>query len=654
MNVNKLMNNNDYYYIGLLVLANALLFQRGDVAVGLFFAAVSIGMVVFILSRAAYRKRRLEEFIAETISKLTTSVAKAVEESEVPVVVLRPNGEAMWFNHAAEQQLFQKDSGYNMGKLLGAETLALMEKKETVETEIRLGERYYHMGIIPVESAKHDYHADLRILLFNDVTQVRKAEEHIDVVMLLEVDNHSELVSKLENDTKLFLMAELEKVINSYAHEMKALIRKYDNHRFLLSTSDRQLKEEIQKKFPILERIKQIQKGNTMEPTLSIGIGRYGHSAEENQQLASAAKELALGRGGDQVVIKTPDGLSFFGGSSKEVEKQSRVRSRVVAHALRDLMRDSREIFVMGHKNPDMDCIGAALGMEYLAEVLGKKAYILLEEPYESIRPILAKLETEPRYDKTFIDSATLINRVSKEDVLIVVDVHSLSYVQNPEILEHFKKVVVIDHHRRAPDQISGVTLTYIENYASSTSELVTEIIQYTMEKPKLSTLVSEALFAGISVDTKSFIFKTGVRTFDAASFLKMQGASTLAVRELFATDFESFRKKSLIINDVEMWNGIAIAKAGDTEDLLISAQAADDLAGFKEVVASFVLTKNRGDIVISARSLKDLNVQLILEELGGGGHMTMAGARLKNATFEEAQTQLTAAIEKYRKEGNS
>ncbi|WP_313126719.1 DHH family phosphoesterase, partial [Proteiniclasticum ruminis] len=380
-------------------------------------------------------------------------------------------------------------------------------------------------------------------------------------------------------------------------------------------------------------------------------IGKGGRNPEENQSLSKAAKELALGRGGDQVVIKTPTNLSFYGGSSKEIEKKSRVRSRVVAHALEEIIKDSHRVYIMGHRNPDMDCFGSAVGIKVIARGLGKKAVIINEEPYLNIRPIYDKFIELSEYKEDIISLERAKAKVKREDTLIIVDVHARNHVLSNEIISMFDKVVIIDHHRRTPDQITGAVLSFIETYASSTSELVTELIQYIFDKPEMSVLEAEALFAGIRVDTKSFNFKTGVRTFEAASFLKRQGARTQEVREMFAQDLESYNKRAEIIRNAVIIDKMAIATVDDSEDPVLSAQAADELANFKDIHAAFVLTRQDNDIIINGRSLKELNVQLILEELGGGGHMTMAGAKIKDSTLEEAFEMLMEAITKHRKE---
>ena len=505
--------------------------------------------------------------------------------------------------------------------------------------------------MIPVKHQESEFEENLRIVVFHDISMVKEAEAKITSVLSIEVDNYSDLLNSVDSEKKPFLLAEIENYIYSYGHELKAMVRKYESNKFMMVVPEYYIHEQIRKKFPVLDHIKSIHQGNSIEPTLSIGIGKGGRNPEENQSLSKAAKELALGRGGDQVVIKTPTNLSFYGGSSKEIEKKSRVRSRVVAHALEEIIKDSHRVYIMGHRNPDMDCFGSAVGIKVIARGLGKKAVIINEEPYLNIRPIYDKFIELSEYKEDIISLERAKAKVKREDTLIIVDVHARNHVLSNEIISMFDKVVIIDHHRRTPDQITGAVLSFIETYASSTSELVTELIQYIFDKPEMSVLEAEALFAGIRVDTKSFNFKTGVRTFEAASFLKRQGARTQEVREMFAQDLESYNKRAEIFRNAVIIDKMAIATVDDSEDPVLSAQAADELANFKDIHAAFVLTRQDNDIIINGRSLKELNVQLILEELGGGGHMTMAGAKIKDSTLEEAFEMLMEAITKHRKE---
>ena len=409
----------------------------------------------------------------------------------------------------------------------------------------------------------------------------------------------------------------------------------------------------MDKKFDILDAVREINIGNKLAVTLSVGIGRGAKNPLENYKLAVSAKDLALGRGGDQVVIKSNEKLAFYGGKTKEVEKRTRVRARVISHALLDLINGSDKIFIMGHSNPDIDCLGAAIGIYSTIRLLKKECYIVLEGINNSIKPILAKFNEDVDYAKAFVDADWAKNNIKEESLLVIVDVNSRGYVNAPVLLNMAKKYVVIDHHRKSTDYIEGAVLSYVEPYASSTSELVTEMLQYMIEKPKIKQIEAEALLAGICIDTKNFSFKTGVRTFEAAGFLRRLGADTIDVKRLFADNLDVYLKRAEIIKSAKLENNIAIAVCPpNIEDSVLAAQAADELLNITGIQASFVLVKIEEDIFISGRSLGEINVQLILESLGGGGHMTMAGAKFSKIPMELAVDKLKTAMDKYLREG--
>ena len=648
------IRKSDYLYSIITVISILFLYAAGNWIEATVLLVVFIGLIIYLNSLYTYKKKKWEKFIVNVLGKMTTSVVKAMENEKIAITLIRASGEIIWYNNATLDLFSKKEHNFRIEDILLSKKEELLSLKSSGAIDAIIKEKEYHINVITVEHTEGEFDEDLKLLIFNDVSLIKEAEKKMVSVVTIEIDNYSDLIGSIDGERKPFLLAEIENFIYAYAHEIKALVRRYENSKFILIVSDYYISEEKRRKFPVLDKIKNINQGNTIEPTLSIGIGSMGASPEENHQLAKAAKELALGRGGDQVVIKTPVNLEFFGGSSKEIEKKSRVRSRVIATALKDIIKESRNVFIMGHKNPDMDCFGAAIGIKAIARGLKKKGFILLEEPFDNIVPLYEKFIVQEEYKQAIISPKRAREMLHKDDVLIIVDVHANTYVLDKALIDLFEKVIIIDHHRRAPDQITGTTLSYIETYASSTSELVTEIIQYIFEKPELTIMEAEALFAGIRVDTKSFSFKTGVRTFDAASFLKRQGSRTQEVREMFAYDLDSYNKKSDIIRSAKIVDNIAIAKVMESDDVLISAVAADELANFKNINGAFVLTKVDNDIIINGRSLKEMNVQIILEELGGGGHMTMAGATIMNSTLDEAYEALMNAITKHKKEENN
>jgi c-di-AMP phosphodiesterase-like protein len=431
------------------------------------------------------------------------------------------------------------------------------------------------------------------------------------------------------------------------------MIKKYASNKYIITVQDKYIKNEMDKKFEILDLIREINFGNKLTVTLSMGIGRGGETPQKNLEYAESAKELALGRGGDQAVVKIGEKLSFYGGKTKEVEKRTKVRSRVIAHALVDLINESSNVFIMGHKNIDADCLGAAIGMNSIIKSLDKESFIIIEKINNSIKSMADEIMKYEDYQSTFIDIDKSLNMMDDNSLLIIVDVHNESHVLNMDIVNKAQRIVIIDHHRKAADYIQDTLLSYVEPYASSTCEMVTEMIPYMIEKPELKSIEAIALLAGICIDTKNFYFKTGVRTFEAASFLRKLGADTIAVKKLFADSLDIYSKRADIIKSADIINNIAIAVCpSNIENNVLAAQVADELLNISGVQASFVIVKIEDEVFISGRSLGEINVQVILENLGGGGHMTMAGAKIIDLEIKEVVNSLKNAIDKYLREG--
>ena len=470
-------------------------------------------------------------------------------------------------------------------------------------------------------------------------------------VVLIEVDNLSEALERTEENNRPMLVAEVEKAINAYGQKLKAMIVKYESNKYVLSVQDKYINDEINCKFDILEKISGIDIGNKLEVTLSIGVGRGGVSPQENYNFAVIAKELALGRGGDQVVVKNNDKIHFFGGNTRELEKRTRVRARVISQAIKELIFESSNVFIIGHKNPDMDCLGASVGLWTTIKQLGKNCNIILEQDINAIEYYLEQLKKDSAYDNMFITGEEAEKYINDKTLLIIVDVHNKGYVKNIDLVEKINRKIIIDHHRRSPDIIEGALLNYIEVYASSTSEMVTEIIQYILKKPIIKPLEAEGLLAGIVMDTKCFQFKSGVRTFDAAAFLRELGADTLEVKKMFADSFEDYLVIAETIKNAEVENNLAIAVCpSSSSNTVIVARAADELLNISGIDVCFVLSESNGSVAISGRSVGDINVQVVLEEIGGGGHMNMAGAKL-NMPMAEALSLLKESIARNIKE---
>ncbi|NMA58327.1 DHH family phosphoesterase [Clostridium cochlearium] len=648
------------YMIIIAVLVMVVMYQ--NILLGGFFLIIYILLLFYNIKSSKIRKDQWKEFIENFSYNLDSATRNTLLNLPLPMLILNNNGNIIWYNYSFSKILDGKDVlEMNIKNIIKEFDINKINNNEKYNLEnLKIFNGYYNIFIntLDTNSTLSDESEKLILLYLSDVTEINAQLEYInktkEVIMLIEVDNLDDVIKSTEEDKKPLLIAEIERAINSYAQNLSAMLKKYDYNKYILCIENQYIEKEMEKKFEILDVVKDINIGNKLMVTLSVGVGRNGESPLENGKFATSAKELALGRGGDQVVVKSGKNLDFYGGKTKEIEKRTKVKARVVSYVLLDLIKESNKVFIMGHINPDIDCIGSALGLYSIINTLNKECYIILEDINTSIKTLMDKIKEEQIYNNVFINSNKSIEKIDENSLLIIVDVHNKGHVQNIKVVEKSKKLVIIDHHRKSTDYIEETLLSYIEPYASSTSELVTELIQYMVEKPVLKTIEAEALLAGICVDTKNFYFKTGVRTFEAASFLKGLGADTIHVKKLFSDDLNTHLKKYEIIKTAKVKDNIAIAVCPeDIRDTLLAAQAADELINIIGIYTSFVLVKIENDIYISARSLGEVNVQLILESLGGGGHMTMAGAKLKDMTMKEALIELQNSIDKYLSEGD-
>ncbi|MBP1744294.1 MAG: putative signaling protein [Firmicutes bacterium] len=649
-------------YMLIIALLILLIFANGDLWLGIALSAMYGLLIYYGTKNSAFKKDEWKRFIEDFSLKLDGATRNTLASLPFPLAMVDFNGTILWYNRNLSDVMDEKDIlGTNINSISKSINLKhAVSGKKSVFRDIVVNSRFYDVYVSVVDSQEYSQNGERIILLyFYDTTtshQILKDAEHDKYsIMLMEVDNFDDVMKATEEEQKPLFIAEMERTVNSYGQSMNAMLKKYSNSKYVLCVQNKYIENEIEKKFEILDSVREINMGNKLAVTVSIGIGQGGETPLENERFALSAKELALGRGGDQVVIKNDEQLQFFGGRTKEVEKRTRVRARVIAHALMDLIKDSSKVFIMGHINADIDCLGAGVGLFSITHHMGKECYIIQDSINASIKPMVEKLKKDPKYEDIFVDVNRTFELLDENSLLILVDAHNKGYIENVRIVELAKRVVIVDHHRKSKDFIGKAVLSYIEPYASSTSELVTEMIQYMVEKPPLTKVEAEALLAGIYVDTKSFYFKTGVRTFEAASFLRKFGADTLDVKKLFSDDFGTYLKRAEIIKAATVENGVAISVCPPgSEDPVIAAQAADELLNITGIKASFVLVKMGEEILLSARSLGDINVQLIAENLGGGGHMTMAGVAFAGITVEEALDRLKQAIEKDRKEGES
>ena len=469
-----------------------------------------------------------------------------------------------------------------------------------------------------------------------------KSKSCIGVAM---IDNYDELVQRILPERKIELLAKIEKEIIEWITATGGLIIKTERDYFVFIFEQQHLTEFEKEKFNILDKIKTIEVDSKLPITLSIAVSNEGKNSYEKYKSALSAMEIVLGRGGDQAVVKKEGKFKFYGGKTLEV-----VKARTIAHSISTAISESENVIVMGHKNIDIDAFGSALGMYRLSKTLEKDCYIVSEPKGKSLGKFLEVLKEED-YKDAIISESEAIDLIKANSLLIIVDTHKTSYVEFPELLDKVERKIVIDHHRKAPDCIENALVSFHEVYASSTAELVTEIVQYAQDNVELKLLEAESLYGGIMVDTKDFTFKTGVRTFEAAAYLRKYGVDIIRVKKWFQADLESYNIISNIVRNVEIHNdtiAISIFEDENEDSNLIIAKAADELLTISDITASFVMAKVQDKVYISGRSIGDINVQLILEKLGGGGHITLAGAQLEGFSLEDARNELVIRINEY------
>ena len=476
-----------------------------------------------------------------------------------------------------------------------------------------------------------------------DLVDLRIQKENSKfVVGLMYMDNYDEAMESVEEVRRSLLEALIDRKINQYINGFNGIVKKLEKDKFFFIIKKGDLDSAISVRFDILEDVKTVNIGNEMSITLSIGIGYGSENLARNYELARMAMDMALGRGGDQAVVKTEDDIRYFGGKAQTVEKQTRVKARVKAHAFKELLENKDKVIIMGHKMLDMDAFGAAIGIWRIATHLNKKAYILRSDVNPSVRPMIEKFKAPEYPEDLFMSEEKALNSLTNDSLVVVVDVNRPSITEGPSLLKKAKNIVVLDHHRQSSEIITNATLSYVETFASSACEMVSEIVQYISDDIKLKTLEADAMYAGIVIDTQNFNVQTGVRTFEAAAFLKRSGADVTRVRKMFREDAADYLAKAEAIHNAEIFeNYYAISEcdsANTASPTLVCAQAANDLLNIKGIKASFVLTLYNDVIYISARSMDEVNVQTIMEKLGGGGHRSVAGAQIKEGSIEDAK----------------
>lgn len=618
-------------------------------------------LIIYTTWTTKKRKSELSERLKDLTLNVNTTAKTTLINSPFPLVMVETNGNIIWKSEKFVTAFEDININDYLNEILSRikDDIEKNDKKEkgNINTEVIIENNNYKILGSYIKSHKTSLKENeyTTILYFIDQTYTKKLEkietENDLSVGIFMVDNYEEISQRISSEIKPQLMAKIEQCIYKWASKYEALIIKSDRDTFYCIIEKKYLEKAKDEKLSILDDIKNISIPDAIQATLSISFSNDGNNNIEKAESARAVLDIALGRGGDQAIIKNSGKYEFFGGRTQEIEKRTKVKARIVSHALKELILESDNVILMGHSNGDMDSIGSAMGLYRLTKTLGKEAKIVNETSGIGIDRFIETAKHTSEYTECFITKQDALSFITSNTLLIVVDTNKKTYVEAPELLESVSKVVVVDHHRRSTDYIENAMLTFHEVYASSTAELVTEILEYSQTDLELTQVEIEALYAGIMLDTKNFTFKTGVRTFEAAAYLRKCGVDIIKVKKWFQSDLETYQTISEIVSKSEIVNdtiAISIYEKEDSNANIVAAKAADELLTISGITASFVLGKIGDKIYISGRSIGDINVQLILEKLGGGGHITLAGAQIENMNIEEAKQELINRINEY------
>ena len=656
----NLVSRTKIYLVIILILLLGICWQNKMLIIpSIIIYALILGYTYF-----ANNKRKSE--ISETLQDLTLTVDSAAKTSLInspfPLIILETDGNVVWKSSKFATEFEDIDINTFVNDLVYDLKEEIKNKKDKTDKSIlrniQVNKRQYRMVGKFVNSKRYSKNKKdeyMAIIYFIDETEnIKLQKEYNDsksCVGIIMIDNYEENMQMLESEEKAQYIAEIDKVIYEWTNETNGILIKSDRDRYIYIFEQRYLEKIKEDKFSLLDKIKELDPKQKVQFTLSIAISNEGEVDKDKFKSAQTAMDIVLGRGGDQAVVRQNDIYKFFGGRAQEVEKRTKVKARVVAHALENLIKESSKVMVMGHMNPDIDAMGSAIGIYRLAKSLDKNAYIIASNT-ASLQNFRESLTEEPEYEDVIISKEVAEENIDEDTLLVVVDTHKVNYVESEEVLKKASKIVIIDHHRRSANYIENATLTFQEVYASSAAELVTELLQYAEVNVELKKIEAEALYAGIMMDTKSFTFKTGVRTFEAAAYLRKCGVDIIRVKKWFQSDLESFNKIADIVRKAEIVNdsiAIALCDGEKSKDIsLLCAKAADELLTISDVTASFVLGDTGEKVCISGRSIGDINVQVILEKLGGGGHITLAGAQVEGMTLEEVKQELIIRINEY------
>ncbi len=659
------------FLVILLIIMNIPVYMI-QVEAGALVSSFLVVYVVCVFGSYIKNKPALVNEMVNFAVQYATVQKKLLNDFEIPYALLDMNGRILWVNQCFAE-VTGKDKAYHktifsIFPSISKEQLQAAENEQNfiVDWEDKIfrveTSRIYFEAMLDessiIEIEENEQY--LTALYLFDETElnryIRENQEQKLVSALVYIDNYEEALDSIEDVKRSLLVALIDRKVNKYFSEIDALVRKTEKDKYFIVFKYKYLKQLQEDKFSLIEDVKNVKVGNEMAVTLSIGIGMQGDGYNDNYEYSRMAIDLALGRGGDQVVVREGEQISYYGGKSKTVEKNTRVKARVKAHALRETLESRENVMIMGHSISDVDAFGAAIGIYCAAKVLGKKAQIVLNEVTTSLRPLKELFSPENGYpEDMFINSERALELVNRNTLIMVVDTNRPNYTECPQLLERGNAVVVFDHHRQGNEVIQNPILSYIEPYASSTCEMVAEVLQYFTENIKLENCEADCIYAGILIDTNNFMTKTGVRTFEAAAYLRRCGAEVTRVRKLLRNDMSSYKARAEIVRNAEVYRGafaISISPSKIESPTIVGAQAADELLDIIGIKASFVLTEYQDKIYISSRSIDEINVQLIMERFGGGGHLNVAGAQLKDCTFAEAKQMIQDTLDIMLEEG--
>ena len=661
-------------YLTIVLILMDIAMYAQDIQMGAEFSGfIVLYVIIVLISNRRSRPLLLNELV-NFATQYGTVQKQLLNDFEIPYALLDYNSRFLWMNEKFTE-ITGKDKNYHKSvtTVFPSLTKDILQKSEAVESiNVMLDDRNYRISMkriyfdsVTKDSAIvaiNDTDEYLTAIYLFDETElnryIRENEEQKLVAGLIYIDNYEEALDSIEDVKRSLLIALVDRKVNKYFTEIDALVRKIEKDKYFVVFKYKYLEQLSADKFKLIEDVKSIKVGNEMAITLSIGVGAGGVSYTQNYEYARMGIDLALGRGGDQVVVKEGEEVTYYGGKAKQVERNTRVKARVKAHALREIIESREHVVIMGHTISDVDSLGAAIGVYCAARVLGKKAQIVLNEVTTSLRPLVECFTEEKGYPADlFIKNEEALLITNKNTLVMVVDTNRPSYTECPELLKRTDTICVFDHHRQNSEVIENPVLSYIEPYASSACEMIAEVLQYFSENIKLEPSEADCIYAGILIDTNNFMTKTGVRTFEAAAYLRRAGAEVTRVRKMLRNDMAAYKARAEAVRHAEVYRGafaISVCPADNIESpTIVGAQAANELLNIVGIKASFVLTEYQGKIYISSRSIDEINVQLIMERVGGGGHLNVAGAQLTNCTIQEAKRMIQDTIDEMIKEGD-